>query len=233
MRASDIMTSPVLSVQPRTPVLEVAALLRERRIGGVPVLAGCELVGIVTERDLLHRHELGTQERGAAPAWWRRVLVPGTQPDWYVKSHGRCAEHVMTRDVVTVDPLTPLPEVLALFERHAIRRVPVLGAGRVVGILASADLVKALAQGIWVPTAASAGNTDGDIRERLLSELSEQGWWHGGSCGVEVRLGVVRFTGFVENEPQRQASLVAAENIPGVQGVEDERTSLAEFPVMF
>jgi CBS domain-containing protein len=233
MQARDIMTSAVISVGPQTPVLQVAAILREQRIGGVPVLAGNELVGIVTERDLLHRHELGTEHRSAAPAWWRRVVAPGLDPDWYVKSHGRCAEHVMTRIVVVAEPQTALRDILGLFERHRIGRVPVVREGRLVGIVTSADLVKALARGNWVPASGQRAGTDAEIHERLLSELRGQDWWNGGSCGVEVRLGIVRFTGFVENEPQRKASLVAAENIPGVRAIEDERTSLAELPVMF
>jgi osmotically-inducible protein OsmY len=113
--------------------------------------------------------------------------------------------------------------------------VPVVRDGRVVGIVTSADLVMALARGTWVPSRSHGENarTDAEIHERLLSELRRHDWWNSGSCGVEVRRGIVRFTGFVENEPQRQASLVAAENIAGVRGVEDERTSLAELPVMF
>jgi CBS domain-containing protein len=235
MQARDIMTSAVISVGPQTSVLQVAAILREQRIGGVPVLARNELVGIVTERDLLHRHELGTEHRSVAPAWWRRVVAPGLEPDRYVKSHGRCAEHVMTPNVVVAEPQTSLRDVLGLFERHRIGRVPVLRDGRLVGIVTSADLVKALARGIWVPAGeeGDSASTDAEIHERLLSELRRQEWWNSGSCGVEVRLGIVRFTGFVENEPQRKATLVAAENTPGVRAVEDERTSLAELPVMF
>jgi osmotically-inducible protein OsmY len=105
--------------------------------------------------------------------------------------------------------------------------------GCLVGILTSADLVKALAQGIWVPASGQGATTDEEIRERLVSELRSQDWWNSGTSEVEVRLGIVRFTGFVENEPQRKASIVAAENIPGVRAVEDERTSLAELPAMF
>jgi osmotically-inducible protein OsmY len=84
-----------------------------------------------------------------------------------------------------------------------------------------------------VPANAQRATTDEEIRARLVAELRGQDWWNSGSSAVEVSLGIVRFTGFVENEPQRKASLVAAENIPGVRSVEDERKSLAELPVMF
>jgi CBS domain-containing protein len=233
MNASDIMSSPVISVGPQTPVLEVAALLRERRIGGVPVLDDSELVGIVTEKDLLHRRELGTEHLSQAQAWWRRVVGPDLEPEQYVKSHGRCAEHVMTRVVFVVEPDTTLREIMVLFDRNRIGRVPVLVNGRMVGIVTSADLVKALAGGIWVPNARTVTGSDEEIRTRLMSELGRQPWWNSGACFVVVTHGVVRFTGFFESEAQRRASRVAAENVPGVQYVEDERRSMDELPMMF
>jgi CBS domain-containing protein len=233
MNARDIMSSPVISVGPQTPVLQIAALLRQQRIGGVPVVDGNELVGIVTEKDLLHRRELGTEHRSHTQAWWRRVVGPDLEPERYVKSHGRCAEHVMTRIVVVVEPDTTLQTVMALFDRNRIGRVPVLVNGRIVGIVTSADLVKALAEGIWVSTASTGTGSDEEIRVRLLAELDRQQWWNRGCCDVQVAHGVVRFTGFVESEAQRRASRVAAENIPGVQYVEDERRPLAEIPTMF
>ncbi|MGH8709523.1 MAG: CBS domain-containing protein, partial [Burkholderiales bacterium] len=61
MKASDIMTSPVLTVGPETQIKEIAALLFERRISAVPVVDGGALVGIVSEADLLHRQEIGTE----------------------------------------------------------------------------------------------------------------------------------------------------------------------------
>lgn len=233
MQAKDIMSSPVISVGPQTPVVQVAALLQEQRIGGVTVLLDNELVGIVTEKDLLHRHELGTERRGPTQSWWRRVVGPDLAPDWYVKSHGRCAEHVMTRAVFVIAPDTPLREVMALFDHRRIGRLPVVVDGRVVGIVTSADLVKALAQGMWRDQAAPAAMDDGDIRARVLAELDQQDWWSRDCCEVEVRGGVVRFVGFVDNDAQRQASRVAAENVAGVRRVEDDRKLMAELPTMF
>lgn len=233
MNASDIMSSPVVSVGPGTSVLEIAALLQEKRFGGVPVLADDALVGIVTERDLLHRRELGTERPGQEPAWWRRFMQPNLEPDWYVKSHGRCARHVMTRDVITVESGTSLHEITLLFERNGIGRVPVMKSGRLVGIVASADLVRALSSGKWVARPTLPNTDDAGIRSALLAELSRQQWWNSSICSVEVERGVVRFTGFYETRSQRKASQVAAQNIPGVQGILDDRRRTAEWPVMF
>jgi CBS domain-containing protein len=233
MKARDIMSSPVIAVGPQTPVLQIAALLREQRISGVPVQDRNQLVGIVTEKDLLHRRELGTEHRSQSQAWWRRVVGPDLEPERYVKSHGRCAEHVMTRVVVVVEPDTPLRTVMGLFDRHRIGRVPVLVNGHLAGIVTSADLVKALAGGTWVSSASPGAGGDEQIREQLMAELGSQQWWNSGCCSVLVAHGVVRFTGFFENEAQRRASRVAAENVPGVLKVEDERRSLDELPTMF
>jgi CBS domain-containing protein len=233
MNASDIMSSPVTSVQPGTPVLEIAALLQERRFGGVPVLAGEQLVGIVTERDLLHRRELGTERPGHEAAWWRRMMRPNLEPAWYVKSHGPCAQHVMTPDVITAQAGTSLQEITLLFERHGIGRVPVMKHGRLVGIVASADLVRALSCGHWVNGPSSSKTDDAGIRSALLAELRRQHWWDGRICAVDVERGVVRVTGFYETEAHRQASQVAAQNTPGVRSILDDRHPTAEWPVMF
>ena len=233
MNARDVMSSPVLSVGPGTPLLEVAALLQERRIGGVPVVAGNELLGIVTERDLLHRHELGTV-RTRDLAWWRRLVIPHLEPDLYVKSHGRCALHVMTRPVVVVAPETSLQEITLLFEKHAIGRVPVVDkGGALVGMVAAADLVRAFRRGSWISPSCATDFEDGAIKAALMEELRRQNWWDASISAVDVRAGVVRFIGFFDGESQRRASRVAAENIAGVQGVVDERRPVAELPALF
>ena len=233
MNASDIMSAPVIAVGPQTPVLQVAALLREQRIGGVPVVVGNQLVGIVTGKDLLHRCEIGTEQRGHDQPWWRRIVHSTLPSEGYVKSHGRCVRHVMTREVVVVTPQTGLREITMLFERHGIGRVPVLSGNRMVGIVAAADLVKALAEGAWEEAPRSVRTSDREIRRALLAELGRQPWWNSGCCTVEVADGVVRFTGFVENASRREASRVAAENIPGVRHVDDRRRWLDELPTMF
>lgn len=232
MNASDIMSSPVVSVGPQVPVVEIAALLRERRFGGVPVVVGHEIVGIVTEKDLLHRQELGTERRSHAQAWWRRVVGSTLEPDWYIKSHGRCAVHVMTRDVVVVEPRTPLRDITAIFDRKRFGRVPVVQDHRLVGIVACADLVRALAQGRWLAARNAADTSDAKIRADLSAELLAQDWWNGDICALQVDAGVVHFTGYFETESQRQASQVAAENVPGVQHVVDDRRPIAELPSM-
>ncbi len=233
MNASDIMSAPVIAVGPQTPVVQVAALLREQRIGGVPVVAGNQLVGIVTAKDLLHRREIGTEYRGDAQPWWRRIVHSTLPSEVYVKSCGRCARHVMTCEVVVVTPQASLREITTLFERHGIGRVPVVQDHRMVGIVAAADLVKALAEGARESAPRLAGTGDREIRRALLAELGRQPWWNSGCSQVEVEDGVVRFTGFVENPSRRAATRVPADNLPRGRHVDDQRRWLDELPTMF
>jgi CBS domain-containing protein len=135
MRAMDIMTTEVLTVAPTTSVQEVAKLLSERGISGVPVVnSDNQVVGILSEGDLLHRAETGTERvRERQRSWWLESLASDLARD-YVKAHARTAQDVMTRDVVSVYETTPLADVATLLETKRIKRVPVLRAGKLVGI---------------------------------------------------------------------------------------------------
>src|SRR5207344_3516017 len=99
MRAMDVMTKEVLTVDANATVRSVAALLSERGISGVPVVdAANRVVGIVSEGDLLHRAEIGTERRPKRHrSWWLNSLALDLAPD-YVKSHGRKVADVMTRE---------------------------------------------------------------------------------------------------------------------------------------
>ena len=109
MLAVDVMTTEVITVDPETSVLALAALLSERGISGVPVVdADNRVVGIVSEGDLLHRVETGTERRAEARtvrrrSWWLDTIASDRElARDYAKSHGRTVRDVMTRDVVSV-----------------------------------------------------------------------------------------------------------------------------------
>ena len=107
MNAKDIMTAPVITVAPDTAVREIAALLVERRISGVPVVANGEVVGMVNEGDLLHRHEIGTEGDTPDRSWWARLIEHDQFPADYVKSHARKAKDIMSRHLVSVTEDAP------------------------------------------------------------------------------------------------------------------------------
>lgn len=231
MRAIDVMTPNVITVDPETSVQALAALLSEKGISGAPVVdVGGRMIGIVSEGDLLHRAELGTERRSERrSAWWLEHFASGLARD-YVKSHGRTARDIMTRDVVTVTEDTDLADVAALLETKRIKRVPVVRDGKVVGIVSRANLVRALAATTAAPT-SDTGDDDRAIRDKLLAELGRQEWaakvW---AQDVIVSGGVVHlWFGSDEPEERRQAVRVAAENIAGARGVEEH---LVPIPLM-
>jgi len=231
MKARDIMTSPVITVAPETTVREVAALLYERRIGALPVVQGGRLLGIVSESDLLRRHEIGTERFERAGSWWLRLFGADGSLHDYVRSRARCARDVMTPEVATVVPDASLAEVAQLLDGRGIGRVPVVEGGRLVGIVSRANLVQALATRVHVPAAPQAVD-DESIRRALLEELERQAWWRIDRAAVLVTDGVVHFWGMVDTDAGRPAARVAAENIPGVRAVEDHRFLSSNAPTM-
>ena len=229
MKARDIMTSPVIAVEPDTSVKEIAALLFERRISAVPVLEQGRLVGLVSEADLLHRQEIGTDQVPVPGSWWLRLFSAERSPEEYVKSHARRARDIMTREVATVTPDTPVAQIATLLETRRIKRVPVMDAGRVAGIVSRSNLVQALAVQP-VPEAASPQGDDA-IRASLLAELERQPWWRRQvASNVVVTDGVVHYWGTLDAEEQREAARIAAENVPGVRRVQDHRLLLRDLP---
>jgi CBS domain-containing protein len=225
MQVSDIMTRTVISAAPDGSILDVAALLVENRISAVLVINCGTLVGIVSEADLLHRCEIGTDRDASARPWWRRLLSGDEAPWNYVESHAMKVRDIMTTPVVTVTEDTPLADLAELFESRHIRRVPVLKHGAVVGVVSRADLVRAL-----VTQAKHRRRerltSDEAIRVALLAELEAQSWWQPDRCNVSVVSGVVRISGLLDSLEEKEAARVAAENIPGVRGVEDSRSVL-------
>lgn len=234
MEARDIMTRPVISVGPDATLREVVDLLLQHRISGLPVVEDGQVVGVVGDGDLLHRHELGTEASDDGRSWWQRLLQDDPAPLHYVRAHGSHVRDVMDTRVVCVDERTPLARIARIFEQRHVRRVPVLRAGQLVGLVTRADLVRALA---WSepPQRASAPPPrlgDDEIRAQLLAELERHRWWHGGWANVYVERGVVRYVGFIQQAADRDAARIAAEQIPGVRAVVDQRSLYSELQPM-
>lgn len=218
MKAKDVMTLNVVSVQPQAAVMQAVRIMLQRKISGLPVVDDVgRLVGILTEGDLLRRAETGTQKQ--RPRWLEFLLGPGRLATEYVQTHGRRVEEVMTHDPVTVTEETSLEDVVRTMEKHRIKRVPVMRGERLVGLISRANLLHALASVSRQVGAGSVG--DADIRGRLLAELQKERWAPVGALDVIVRDGVVELWGTITDERQREALVVAAENIPGVNGVRD------------
>jgi CBS domain-containing protein len=219
MQAIDVMTPFVVSVKPDMTVRDAAALLLERGISGAPVIdAQGHLIGMISDGDLLHRVEVGTEK--PRRAWWSEMLSSGRDAADYVKAHARLVRDVMTERVITVDETTPLDQVANLLETHRIRRVPVMRGDQVVGIVSRANLVQALAICPLEPGPQQAVS-DREIRAMLMGETAGRQWAFPGH-NITVQNGVVHLWGYYVWSPEQvQAMRVAAEGIPGVRAVED------------
>lgn len=218
LTAADVMTTTVVTVSPETPVPEVARLLHEHRISGVPVVdADGKVVGIVSEGDLIgHAGAIGEQRR----SWWLRLFTSeNALAQDYARTHARTVKDVMTSRVISVPDTTSLADIARQMERYGIKRVPVVRDGRLVGIVSRSNLLQALAA---TDVSKDASADDRTIRERLTTELKAQPWAHMLTKNIVVEGGVVHLFGFVRSEEERRAVRVAAENVPGVVGVEDQ-----------
>ena len=218
MKARDVMSPVVISIEPDATVEAALRLMIEKHISGLPVVdrAG-QLVGIVSEGDFLRRAELGTQHR--QPRWIEFLMGPGALAEQYVRASGRKVGEIMTAEVRSVAEDTPLDDVVMLMERYHIKRVPVVRAGRLAGIITRANLIRALAS--LSRELAPAAASDTDIRTRIVTALNSLPWVPRATIDVLVREGIVTFTGSVFDERQRRALHVLAENVAGVKGVRD------------
>jgi CBS domain-containing protein len=219
MRAVEVMTTKVITVGENASVAEVAKLLAERGISAVPVVdKHHKVIGMVSEGDLLHRTETGTEK---CRSWWLEMMASTNQlAGDYIKSHSANVKDVMTRDVISVSDTTPLADIAILLEANRIKRVPVVRDGKLVGIVSRANLVRALAMTVNEPP-SSVELDDRTIRDELLAELKAQKWAEVSPANVTVKDGVVHLWSSYLSEQEKRALVVAAENTPGVRRVED------------
>lgn len=215
MKASDVMTTKVISIRPDATLTEMIKLMLDHRISGLPVVdKDGKLVGVVTEGDCLRRAETGTEVKRS---FWRDMLTGSeTLANEYIRSHGRKVSEVMTRDPISVSPDTDLSEVIHMMEKNRIKRVPVVKDGAVVGILSRANLLQTLS-GLVRNT--SVNDSDADIRKGVVAALGTLPWAANEFLNVTVKDGVVDLWGSYTAYRQDEAAVVAAENVPGVKQV--------------
>lgn len=217
MRAHQIMTRPVITITPETTIVEAANTMLRQHVSGLPVVdAAGKLVGIISEGDFTRRGEIGTQrKRGRFLTF---ILGPGQAATDFVHEHGRKISEIMTREPLTITEETPLEEIVERMEKNNVKRLPVMHGDRIVGIVSRANLLQAvasLARQIPDPTA-----DDDHIRNRIIDALAKNDWCPHG-LSVIVRDGIVHLSGVITDERSRQAAVVAAENVTGVNKIHD------------
>jgi CBS-domain-containing membrane protein len=126
----------------------------------------------------------------------------------------------MTTDPLSVAEDAALEEIVKLMEKRQIKRVPVVRGEQIVGIVTRANLLHALA-GVSREAPANIESSDAAIRAAFLAELANEKWAPIALINPIVRDGVVELWGTITDERERQALIVAAENVPGVKVVRD------------
>jgi CBS domain-containing protein len=211
-RVRDVMTTSVVTVDRITPYKEIARLLAEHRISGLPVLKmGRQVVGVVTEADLITA-QANTARRlrsGTHRAWWRREQ----------RHSALTAGELMTSPAITIGPDATMPAAARLMSTHHVRRLPVVDAdGRLAGIVSRRDLLSVFLR----PDAEIAADIRRVLDDFVLAEPEE--------ADVTVHNGVVTLTGTLKPAASQHADLipVAIRLMWDVDGVVDIVDHLGE-----
>jgi CBS domain-containing protein len=218
MLARDVMMTEAATIAPNAPLHAVAATMVEGGVTGLPVVdASRKLLGLVTESDLLHR--LAAAEQKQHGYLWGALHSISRQAGEYARSHGRHAADVMTRaeDLYTATADTTAEHLARMMEERRIRHVPIVGEG---GILAGMDTrAHLLRAALQLPEHRDVQAPDNVIRESVLRAMRGQPWadWH--FTFVDVKGGVVTYSGFVRDEQVKRGLHALADEVPGVKDV--------------
>jgi CBS domain-containing protein len=190
MRVRDLMTRLVVTTTPATPVKDAAAVLAGHGITLLPVIDADQLVGVLTEADVVRGRIPPDPRRGA----WQGNQA-GTPPPTTVGD-------VMSSPPVTANPDTDTAELASIMVRFGLRSVPVVEEDRLVGIITRRDMVRVIARDDALIAA--------DVRKRLECYSSPDRWT------VHVQQGAVTITDQHSNPADHHVALVLAQAVPGV-----------------
>lgn len=182
MYARDVMSAPVVTARPDTPVKDLAALLTTRRISGVPIVDdGGRVVGIVSESDFLTKLRHVEKHGGI-----RGTLERLADPDGERKSGARVASELMTSPAITADVGATVHDVVKLMTMHKINRIPVVDGEHLLGIVTRADVLRTFMR--------SDSAVTEDVRRRLVHDL----WFDNDQLSITTDHGIVRIQGEVD-----------------------------------
>lgn len=212
MTVRDVMTRTVISVTPETPLKDVARLLVEQGISGIPVVGpDGAVLGVVSEADFL------VKEQGADAVHHRafaRLLGETAETRAQLaKVAAATAGEAMTTPAVTIAATRPLAEAAAVMVDRQINRLPVIEGGELVGIVTRADLLRA-----YVRSDVQLIQT---IRDDVLRRTL---WVDPDGFEVDVRDGVAHIAGRVERRSTAEMIERVTSMVPGIIAVETEVT---------
>jgi len=203
----EVMTSPVVTVRRTTPLKEVARLLVEHRISGLPVVdIDGTVLGIVSEADFL------IKEQGADAVSHRplaRLLGDSKASRAKLdKVHATRAADAMSAPAITISPTRPLAEAARIMVEHRINRLPVVEHDRLIGIVTRADLLRAYVR------------SDEELADTIRQDIILRSLWlDPASFQVSVKEGVAVITGHVERKSTAEIVADATSVVPGIVDV--------------
>jgi CBS domain-containing protein len=211
MKIKDVMTTEVLTVAPDLPLKDVALILAERRISGLPVVDhDGTVLGVISEADILLK-ECGEREPQGVLAW---LLEPGA----HAKLEAHTAREAMTAPARTIGPDRPVAEAAKRMLEELVNRLPVLDDdGNLIGIVTRADLVRAFVR--------SDEAIASEIREDVLVKTL---WIAPEALDISVERGAVRIAGCVETKSDAKLIEAFARRVPGTVSVESHLSWLEE-----
>lgn len=204
MIVRDVMSRAVVSVRPDAPLREVARLLVEHRISGLPVVDDQgTLLGVVSEADFL------LKEQGAEAVRHRplaRLFGESRESRAQLAKLGALtAGEAMTSPALTIPSSRRIVEAAALMSARQVNRLPVVDDGRIVGIVTRADLIRAYVR--------SDDDLAGTIRQDVLLRTL---WLDPGQFTVDVKDGVASVGGRVERRSTADMIGRAVRAVPGI-----------------
>jgi CBS domain-containing protein len=206
---ADIMTRETVTLSPTDTVHEAAARLAQHRISGAPVVDQGELVGILSEADLMHA-AIPPASIEKTRSTTMAVLGLFLRGQATVPGEDATVGSVMTDDVVTIGPTTSIWDAAAVMERRRLKRLPVVDdEGDLIGIISRADLVAAMAR------------TDEELREDVLDAISIAGEESVKDVDVEINQGSATLTGTADRKTTKDLALKLAAQVPGILEVVD------------
>ncbi|MDQ1050979.1 CBS domain-containing protein [Streptomyces sp. V4I2] len=212
-KVSTVMTSEVVRVAATTPFKEVAALLAEHRISGLPVVDEDEkVVGVISETDLMLRQAQQEEPGHQRPKWRPRLTRAARRTD--AKARARTAEQLMSSPAITVRADDSIAGAARTMAGHRVERLPVLDEeDRLAGIVTRRDLLQVFLR------------PDEDIRAEIVDEVLVRALWLAPqTIGVTVTDGVVTLDGQLERASEVPIVVNMSGQVDGVVAVVDHLT---------